>query len=117
MDVVNPQGFYAYQWSRREGFPFYVGKGKGDRYLYCGNNLYAQRIYNKAVAEGRRPEVLIYPCESEEEAFFCEKELIALWGRLDLGTGCLCNHTDGGDGASGLSPEALIKKSEKKRNS
>jgi ferredoxin-NADP reductase len=30
-----------------------------------------------------------------------EKELIALYGRLNLGTGTLCNLTDGGDGICG----------------
>lgn len=38
---------------------------------------------------------------TEQEAFDCEMELIAYWGRIDLGTGCLCNHTNGGEGETG----------------
>jgi hypothetical protein len=37
---------------------------------------------------------------SEEEAFDYEIKLIAQFGRIDLGTGCLCNHTNGGQGSS-----------------
>ena len=38
----------------------------------------------------------------ESEAFEWEKFLIAFWGRRDIKTGCLCNHTDGGEGLSGF---------------
>jgi len=39
---------------------------------------------------------------SELEAHQWEKFFIAALGRRDLKTGCLCNHTDGGEGQSGL---------------
>lgn len=39
--------------------------------------------------------------ESEEVSFLNEIELIKLYGRADLGTGTLLNHTDGGEGSSG----------------
>lgn len=38
---------------------------------------------------------------TEEEAFSLEQYCIALYGRIDLGTGILRNLTDGGDGSSG----------------
>jgi hypothetical protein len=37
----------------------------------------------------------------EWAAFELERDLIALYGRRDLGLGYLCNNTDGGEGASG----------------
>jgi hypothetical protein len=36
-----------------------------------------------------------------EEACKKERELIALHGRIDLGTGTLCNYTNGGEGSNG----------------
>lgn len=41
---------------------------------------------------------------TEEEAFNLEQYCIALYGRIDLGTGTLRNLTDGGDGSSGWRP-------------
>ena len=41
---------------------------------------------------------------TEEEAFNLERYCIALYGRIDLGTGTLRNLTDGGEGSSGWSP-------------
>jgi hypothetical protein len=38
---------------------------------------------------------------SENAAFDEENRLIAFYGRIDNGTGCLQNRTDGGDGGSG----------------
>jgi hypothetical protein len=44
---------------------------------------------------------ILYEDVSIEFAKEKEKEFIALYGRLDLGTGTLCNLTDGGDGING----------------
>src|ERR1019366_3451884 len=53
---------------------------------------------------GNRPEVKIFKSDlSDNEALSLEIELIEKYGRRDLGTGCLCNHTSGGDGSSGYS--------------
>jgi hypothetical protein len=41
---------------------------------------------------------------SESEAIAFEVEMILKFGRIDLRTGCLCHHTDGGEGISGASP-------------
>jgi hypothetical protein len=55
--------------------------------------------------------IIIQDFESEEDAFFAEKFLISFYGRIDLGTGCLRNVTDGGEGTAGaiLSPEHRTK--------
>lgn len=88
--------------------PFYIGKGKGDRAWkhLCQSKLEMKtHFYNKLrkmLAGGIQPIIkLIYRDLTEDGAFTLESRLIAQYGRLDLGTGCLCNHTDGGEGQSG----------------
>ena len=84
--------FYAYMWLREnDGTPWYVGKGSGNRAYQRSLNHWAPT--NRAL-------ILILNRSSEQEAFNTEIKLIRNWGRKDLGTGCLYNYTNGGDGAS-----------------
>jgi hypothetical protein len=92
----NMSQFYAYLWLRDDGTPFYVGKGSGNRAF----SNYARRKGQRCPED--RSKVLILERNLEQEAFETEKELIANWGRKDLGTGCLYNQTDGGDGYAGV---------------
>ncbi len=86
--------FYAYMWLRENGTPYYVGKGSGDRaFTSRGHTCHKPKNVSRIVILNRG---------SEDEAFETEKELIMNWGRKDLGTGCLRNRTDGGDGVSGI---------------
>ena len=50
---------------------------------------------------GVQPIIGIYAGLDEEFAFFLEEELIAKFGRKQLGTGPLLNKTDGGEGGKG----------------
>lgn len=45
---------------------------------------------------------MIFPQDSEADAFESEVALIEFFGRKDKGTGCLRNLTAGGDGVSGM---------------
>jgi len=80
--------FYTYLWLRENGTPYYVGKGHG------------KRAYRKGSPPLDR--VLIQTFPNEIAAFSAEKFFISFYGRVDLGTGCLRNLTDGGEGGSGI---------------
>jgi hypothetical protein len=82
-------GFYVYLWLREDGTPYYVGKGIGDRAFRNSGH-----VVHKPVDFDR---ILILPRDTEAKALASEIELIGNWGRKDAGTGCLRNHTDGGE--------------------
>ena len=103
--------FYTYILYRPDGDPFYVGKGQGNRYRACGGNTHAMSVAKQITDNGEKIEYLLIPMETEEKAYAEEIRLITLFGRRDLGTGCLCNHSDGGEGPGNLSPEGRLKMS------
>lgn len=87
--------FYTYMWLREDGTPYYIGKGRGRRAFrthWSGTKM------RPAPTEDR---IVIYPVDSEAEAFELEVALIWYYGRKDLGTGILRNLTGGGDGPAG----------------
>jgi|ERR1035437_76239 hypothetical protein len=89
--------FYTYLWLREDGTPYYVGKGK------------AQRAWRTGSPPAER--VIVQEHISEDDAYTAECFLISHYGRIDLGTGCLRNYTDGGEGQSGrVVPEDVRKK-------
>ena len=92
--------FYVYQYLRERasdhgpvGSPFYIGKGARKRCFvkHCTIHIPCDKSNIVILAKGL----------SEDEAFCMEKQLIAFYGRIDNGTGCLRNLTDGGEGMSG----------------
>ena len=80
--------FYTYLWLRADGSPYYVGKGTGRR-------AFDKHSHNVKCPPKER--IVIYPADSESDAFEAEIALIWYYGRKDLGTGRLRNLTDGGD--------------------
>lgn len=91
--------FYTYLWLREcggeflAGTPYYAGKGKGDRaFVIQGHRQNPPKD---------RSFILVQEFPDEATAFAAEKFLISYYGRIDLGTGCLRNRTDGGEGQSG----------------
>jgi len=84
------QKYYVYEWLREDGTPYYIGKGEGFR-AYC-KRPYRPKDKNRIN--------IIKENLTEQEAWDLETELIAIYGRKDLGTGILKNKTDGGEGGS-----------------
>lgn len=89
--------FYTYMWLREDGTPYYVGKGKNRRAFT--KHLNGKRQLYPPLDSAR---ILVQEFPEEKSAFEAERFLIAYYGRIDKGTGCLRNFTDGGEGPSGF---------------
>lgn len=102
--------FYVYELLNplKNNQPFYIGKGK-DRRAYrhfqavewkeSNNNPHKTRTLLLIKKAGLEPGINIIPCESEEEAFNVEKELISKY-RRSVDGGILTNICLGGEGNS-----------------
>lgn len=88
---------YVYAYLREDGTPYYIGKGVGNRY---------KAPHSVAVPPEERIQ-FIKKKLTDAEAIALEIELIAKYGRKDLGTGILRNQTEGGDGGI---PGPLVRK-------
>ncbi len=84
--------FYSYLWLREDTTPYYAGKGSGRRAFVRHSHLYPPLAMSS---------ILIFPHSTEAEAFESEKAFIKWFGRKDIGTGCLRNFTEGGEGKTG----------------
>jgi hypothetical protein len=98
--------YYVYAYLREDGSPYYIGKGKNDR-------AWQKYSHTVTVPQDLSRIQIVKEHLSEPEALNLEIQLIAEYGRKDLGTGILRNRTNGGDGTSGHinSPETRLRKS------
>ena len=85
--------YYTYAYLREDRTPYYIGKG-------TGNRIYSTWRINKPPKDKSRI-IFLKQNLTEQEAFKHEIYMIAVFGRIDLGTGILHNRTDGGEGVSG----------------
>lgn len=103
----------VYRHRRNDNYTvFYVGIGSPQRpYVKNKRSIFWKNIVKKY---GYTIEILAENI-SIEDAQDLEKLLIQEYGRLDLGTGTLCNLTDGGEGTCNVTPEVRKKMSERRK--
>jgi hypothetical protein len=87
--------------------PFYVGIGLDDipKRAYETKKRRSQWWNNIVNKYGYSVDIL-FENVTIDFAKEKEREFISLYGRIDLGTGTLCNQTDGGDGMNGWKANA-----------
>ena len=86
--------YYIYAYLRKDGTPYYIGKGKDNRAWKKGKGeINPPKDKNKII--------IMENNLSEIGSLSLERFYIRWYGRIDLATGILRNKTDGGEGASG----------------
>jgi hypothetical protein len=82
--------YYTYAYLRKDGTPYYIGKGKNNRLYYkYGNSTKPPKDKNRIIKLKKNL--------TEEEAFKHEIYMIAVFGKKCDGTGILVNILDGGN--------------------
>jgi hypothetical protein len=92
--------YYVYAYLRKDGTPYYIGKGKDNR-AYAKNHRSFPKDLSRIVFLERNL--------TEIGALALERRYIAWYGRKDQKTGSLINLTDGGESNSGWIMPGCVK--------
>ena len=93
---------YVYTYTRLDKNEiFYVGIGSDSKYKRAKNKSLRTNYFKKIINKSECRLDIVFDDLTWEEACLKEIELIALYGRKDLGIGTLINFTDGGEGRKG----------------
>lgn len=120
--MVEENKYYVYRHVRLDtNVPFYIGIGSNPKKYNTFKSEYSRAFikdkrsshWNSIVKKHGYKVEIIFESNCQNTIKEKEKEFIALYGRADIGTGILVNHTDGGDGATTISSETKKIKSDK----
>lgn len=92
---------------------FYIGLGSSKYYARAVTKYSRNILWTNIISKTEYSIEILVEKLTKEDAKELEMFLIELYGRRDLGTGCLANFTNGGDGISGLSEEGRQRKIDK----
>ena len=88
--------YYVYAYLRKDGTPYYIGKGHDDRFK--------QKSHKVKIPTDLSRIVIMENGLTNIGALALERRYIQWYGRKDNGTGILRNMTNGGEGVTGRTP-------------